>query len=46
MNSLNIANNIARLRHDKKITQEELAEFIGVTKALFLNGRTIKVCRI
>ena len=33
MNILNIANNIARLRHDKKITQEELAEFIGVTKA-------------
>lgn len=33
MNILNIANNIARLRHDKKITQEQLAEFIGVTKA-------------
>lgn len=33
MNVLNIANNIARLRHDKKITQEQLAEFIGVTKA-------------
>lgn len=33
LNILNIANNIARLRHDKKITQEQLAEFIGVTKA-------------
>lgn len=33
MNTLNIANNIVRLRHDKKITQEQLAEFIGVTKA-------------
>lgn len=30
---LNIANNIARLRRSKKITQEQLAEFIGVTKA-------------
>ena len=33
MNRLNIANNIVRLRHDKKVTQEQLAEFIGVTKA-------------
>lgn len=33
MNRLNIANNIVRLRHDKKITQEQLAKFIGVTKA-------------
>lgn len=33
MNRLNIADNIVRLRHDKKITQEQLAEFIGVTKA-------------
>ncbi len=33
MNTLCIADNIARLRHDKKITQEQLAEFIGVTKA-------------
>ena len=33
MNSLNIADNIVRLRHNKKITQEQLAEFIGVTKA-------------
>lgn len=33
MNSLNIADNIVRLRHDKKITQEQLAEFTGVTKA-------------
>lgn len=33
MNRLNIADNIARLRREKKITQEQLAEFIGVTKA-------------
>lgn len=33
LNRLNIADNIVRLRHDKKITQEQLAEFIGVTKA-------------
>lgn len=33
MNGLNLANNIARLRRNKKITQEQLAEFIGVTKA-------------
>lgn len=33
MDGLNIADNIVRLRHEKKITQERLAEFIGVTKA-------------
>lgn len=33
MNALHIADNIIRLRHDRKITQEELADFIGVTKA-------------
>lgn len=33
MNTLNIADNIVRLRHDKKITQEQLANFTGVTKA-------------
>lgn len=33
MDSFNISNNIARLRRSKKITQEQLAEFIGVTKA-------------
>lgn len=33
MYELNLANNITRLRHEKKITQEELADFIGVTKA-------------
>lgn len=33
MYNLNIAENIVKLRHDKKITQEQLAEFIGVTKA-------------
>lgn len=33
MDKLNIAENIVRLRHEKKITQEHLAEFVGVTKA-------------
>lgn len=33
MNHINISENIVRLRHKKKITQEELAAFVGVTKA-------------
>lgn len=33
MNTLNFPDNIVRLRRQKKITQEELADFIGVTKA-------------
>lgn len=33
MNGLNLPNNIARLRHERSLTQEELADFIGVTKA-------------
>ena len=33
MNALNLAENIIRLCHDKKITQEQLAVFVGVTKA-------------
>ena len=33
MNALNLAENIMRLRHERKITQEELADFVGVTKA-------------
>lgn len=33
MNSLNISDNIAALRREKNITQEELADFVGVTKA-------------
>lgn len=33
MNSLNISENIVRLRREKKVTQGELAEFVGVTKA-------------
>ena len=31
--SLNIGENICRLRREKKLTQEQLADFIGVTKA-------------
>lgn len=33
MNVLNLSENIIRLRHARKLTQEELADFIGVTKA-------------
>lgn len=32
-NTLKLSDNIVRLRKEKKITQEELADFIGVTKA-------------
>ena len=33
MNALNIAANIVELRKMKGVTQEEMASFIGVTKA-------------
>lgn len=33
MDKLNIAENIMRLRHEKRVTQEQLAQFVGVTKA-------------
>ena len=33
MSNINIADNIVRLRHEKKLTQEQLADFVGVTKA-------------
>ena len=33
MDALRLPDNLARLRKEKKITQEELADFIGVTKA-------------
>lgn len=33
MSFLNLNQNLTRLRKEKKITQEELAEFVGVTKA-------------
>lgn len=29
MNRLNLPDNIIRLRHEKKLTQEELADFMG-----------------
>lgn len=33
MNKLNLSDNITRLRRERKLTQEELADFCGVTKA-------------
>lgn len=33
MNEWKLSENMIRLRHEKKITQEELASFAGVTKA-------------
>lgn len=33
MNRLNLPENIIRFRHEKRLTQEELADFMGVTKA-------------
>lgn len=33
MSELRLSENIVRLRHEKKITQDELAAFLGVTKA-------------
>lgn len=33
MNNLHFSDNIISLRRKKKITQEQLADFVGVTKA-------------
>lgn len=33
MNQLHLSENITRLRRERKTTQEELADFLGVTKA-------------
>lgn len=44
MNELHLSENIAGLRREKKITQEELADFLGVTKAAvskWENGQTM-----
>ena len=43
MNALNLAENIIRLRHDKKITQEQLADFVGVKVLLEFSKRTFLV---
>lgn len=43
MNQLHLSENITRLRRKRKITQEELADFLGVTKAAvskWENGQT------
>ncbi len=33
MDQVNLPDNLIRLRHEKNITQEQLADFLGVTKA-------------
>lgn len=33
MTDFNLGDNIIRLRHEKKLTQEDIASFVGVTKA-------------
>ncbi len=33
MNGMNLSENIIRLRRKRKLTQEQLADFVGVTKA-------------
>ena len=41
---INFSENISRLRHERKITQEQLADFVGVTKASvskWENGQSI-----
>lgn len=45
MNALNLAENIMRLRHERKITQEELADFVGVRRHLSLNGKVVRTRR-
>ena len=43
MNQLHLSENIIRLRRERKLTQEELADFLGVTKAAvskWENGQT------
>ena len=39
MNMLNLSENILRLRRERKMTQEELADFAGLRRRRFLNGR-------
>lgn len=46
MYELNLANNITRLRHERNITQEELADFLGVTKASVSKWEMPRVRRI
>lgn len=33
MSQFHLAENLTRLRHNKRITQEKLADFLGVSKA-------------
>ena len=33
MTLFNLGDNIIRFRHEKKLTQDDIADFVGVTKA-------------
>jgi DNA-binding XRE family transcriptional regulator len=46
MREINIAKVIASKRKEKGITQDQLAEYIGVTKASVSKGKQRKVFRI
>ena len=46
MNQLTTGKFLARKRKEKTLTQEQLAEKIGVSNKRFQNGRTENVCRI
>lgn len=41
MSSFRFSDNIIKFRHKKKITQEQLADFIGVTKASVSKWETV-----
>lgn len=46
MNQANIGSYIARKRREKNLTQEQLAERLGVPTRPSPNGKTASVCRI
>ena len=46
MREINIAKKLIEKRKEKGITQEELAEYVGVSKALFQSGKLDSAFRI
>ena len=45
MESLNFSKNLLKLRKERKITQENLANYLGVTKAAIKMGAKSKLSR-